>query len=77
MTDHLTAAQSLIRQLNAPAQAHSVWVRAETIEEDGKLRATGKQELCVSIRPNWVSKIKVPEIHEGIPVVNVPWPKGG
>lgn len=82
MTDYLNAAQTLIRQLRvegnpAPAQAHSVWVRAETVEdEDGKLRATGKQELCVSIRPGWQKKIAVPEFHEGIPVVNVPWPKG-
>lgn len=77
MTDHLSAAQSLIRRLNAPAQAHSVWVRSEIEkDENGKDRATGNQELCVSIRPTWKSKIKVPDEHEGIPVVNVPWPKG-
>lgn len=77
MTDHLAAAQTLIRRLNAPAQAHSVWIRAETTtDENGKLWATGKQELCVSIRPTWKDKIKVPTEHEGIPVVNVPWPKG-
>jgi hypothetical protein len=73
MTDYLAAAQSLIRQLNAPAQSHSVWIAAD-VDEDG--RATGKQSLCVSIRPNWKAKITVPTEHQGIPVVNVPWPKG-
>lgn len=78
MSDIFAAAQSLIVSLNAPAQAHSVWVRSETRtdEETGKLLATEKQELCVSIRPTWKNKIKVPEQHEGHAVVNVPWPKG-
>ncbi len=79
MTDHLQAAQSLIRRLTvggnpAPAQAHSVWVQTVIDPETGF--ATGAQQLCVSIRPEWKSKITVPDIHEGIPVVNVPWPKG-
>ena len=77
MSDHLQAAQSLIQRLNAPAQAHSVWIREATeTGDDGKVRAIGKRELCVSIRPGWVSKITVPTEHMGIPVVNVPWPKG-
>lgn len=82
MTDIMTAAQTLVRSLQAdgspaPAQAHAVWVQAETdTNADGKLIATGRQQLCVSIRPGWISKIKVPETYEGHPVVNVPWPRG-
>lgn len=77
MTDHFSAAQSLIVRLNAPPQAHSVWIRSETeTDGEGKTRATGKQELCVSIRPTWKNKITVPSEHMGIPVVEVPWPKG-
>lgn len=73
MTDLTAAAQSLILRLNAPPQAHSVYVQA-TVDEHGK--AIGKQHLCVSIRPSWKAKIKVPTEHLGIPVVEVPWPKG-
>lgn len=71
MVDHLAAAQSLIVHLSAPAQYHSVWVRSE-VQEDGSIQ----KMLCVSIRPAHVSKIKVPSEHMGIPVVQVPWPKG-
>jgi hypothetical protein len=73
MTDdpYIEAAQSLIKQLNAPAQFHSVWVRNVDPETGQPSRA-----LCVSIRPAQVSKIKVPESHMGIPVVQVPWPRG-
>ncbi len=46
------------------------------MDDEGKVYATGKQELCVSIRPEWKTKIMVPDEHEGIPVVLVPWPKG-
>lgn len=71
MTDHLTAAQTLIVRLNAPAQAHSVWIKTE-VDDEGRF----VKSLCVSIRPGWKDKIKVPTEHEGIAVVNVPWPKG-
>lgn len=81
MADLTQHAQTLIRRLNAPAQWHSVWIRAETAPEldadnqpTGRLIATGKQELCVSIRPG--KKVNVPAEHDGIPVVLVPWPKG-
>lgn len=75
MTDLSNVAQSLIKRLNAPAQWHSVWIRAETEEDQsGIIRATGKQELCVSIRPG--KKVNVPTEHMGVPVVRVPWPKG-
>lgn len=69
---HISAAQSLILALKAPPQAHSVWIRTETDEETGDFR----KSLCVSIRPGYEKKIKVPDEHQGIPVVNVPWPKG-
>lgn len=72
MTDLTAVAQSLIRSLNAPAQWHSVWVRADIDPETN--RATGKQELCVSIRPG--KKVNVPAEHMGVPVVQVPWPEG-
>lgn len=74
MTDdhHIKAAQSLILRLNAPAQYHSVWVKTEV---DPETKAF-KKSLCVSIRPGQVNKIKVPDEHLGIPVVQVTWPKG-
>ena len=72
MSNHLEAAQSLILQLNAPAQYHSVWVRTDV---DPKTKEFVKS-ICVSIRPAQVNKIKVPTEHMGFPVLQVPWPKG-
>lgn len=76
MTDLFATAQSLIVRLNAPAQWHSVFIRAETATdaETGKTVATGRQELCVSVRPG--KKVNVPTEHMGVPIVQVPWPKG-
>jgi hypothetical protein len=71
MTVLALAAQSLITRLNAPAQFHSVWIRAAIDPETGL--ATGKQELCVSIRPG--KTVNVPKEHMGVPVVQVPWPE--
>lgn len=62
-------AQTLIRQLNAPAQWHSVFIRT-SVDDEGKF----VRELCVSVRPG--KKVNVPAMHQGIPVVQVPWPKG-
>ena len=72
MNSLLAHAQTLITRLNAPTQWHSVWVRAKVDPETGL--ATGEQELCVSIRPG--KNVKVPTEHQGVPVVQVPWPKG-
>lgn len=72
MTDYLAAAQSLIIRLNAPPQAHSVYVQTAVDDETKEF----KKSLCVSIRPSWKAKVKVPTEHLGIPVVEVPWPKG-
>lgn len=72
MTDLIQVAQSLITRLNAPAQWHSVWIRSQVDPETGL--ATGDQELCVSIRPG--KTVNVPNEHMGVPVVQVPWPKG-
>ncbi len=69
---HIEAAQSLIIRLAAPAQHHSVWVQTAV---DPETKAFVKR-ICVSIRPSQLSKIKVPTEHMGIPVVQVPWPKG-
>lgn len=69
---YLEAAQSLIVSLHAPAQHHSVWVKTE-VDPDTKEFV---KSLCVSIRPAQVGKIKVPTSHMGIPVIQVPWPKG-
>ena len=79
MTDqtYLNAAQGLIKRLNSPAQAHSVWIASETEELDGVTRATGRHQLCISIRPEWKDRVSVPRDHAGISVVEVPWPKGG
>lgn len=68
----LDAAQELIRQLNAPAVAHAVWIATEVDKETNEFR----QVLKVSIRPGWKNKIKVPTECKGFPVVNEPWPKG-
>lgn len=72
MTDLSQTAQSLIVSLHAPAQWHSVWIR-NVDPETGK----HEQSLCVSVRPGYESKVKVPKEHLGIPVVNVPWPEEG
>jgi len=72
MPDAIAAAQSLILRLNAPPQYHSVWVRNEVDPDDGSTRTV----LCVSIRPEQVNKIKVPDNHLGFSVVKEPWPKG-
>jgi hypothetical protein len=69
MTDLTTEAQSLIRSLGAPAQWHSVFI--QTSVEDGQF----VRKLCVSVRPGFENRVKVPETHMGHPVVNVPWPK--
>lgn len=63
-------AQTLIQRLNAPAQWHSVFIRT-SVGDDGEFR----RDLCVSIRPG--KKVNVPAEHNGIPVVQVPWPKEG
>lgn len=70
MQNYIDAAQGLIQKLNAPPQAHSVWVKTDVV--DGAF----VQSLCVSIRPTYKAKIKIPAEHNGIPVVEVPWPKG-
>lgn len=70
MTDLSQAAQSLIVRLAAPAQWHSVWIKTE-VDQNGHFQ----KSLCVSVRPGYESKVKVPETHMGVPVVNVPWPK--
>lgn len=67
--DHIEAAQSLVRHLNAPPQAHSVFVRTEV--KDGEF----VKKLCVSIHPKFKAQIELPETHQGIDVVQVPWPK--
>ena len=69
---YIEAAQSLILRLAAPAQHHSVWIRSDVDPETKEF----VKSLCVSIRPAQVGKIKVPDVHMGIPVVQVPWPKG-
>lgn len=69
MTDALAAAQSLVAVLNAPPQAHSIFIKTEVV--DGEF----KRKLCCSIHPKFKDKITVPETHEGIDVILVPWPK--
>ncbi len=68
----LDAAQDLIKQLNAPAVAHSVWIAAEPDEETRGF----KHRICVAIRPAYKLKIKVPKECKGYPVVEMPWPRG-
>lgn len=68
--DYVQAATSLVKKLNAPPQAHSVYIRAETT-------AAGqfKHSICVSVRPEWKSKIQIPEKHMGFDVIQVDWPQ--
>lgn len=66
----MDAATSLAKQLG-PAAYHSVYIN--TSVEDGKFAPS----IHVAIRPQYVSKIKVPEEHQGYPVKRVPWPKEG
>lgn len=70
MQDYINAAQTLIAKLNAPPQAHSVWVKTDVVAGEFV------RSLCVSIRPTYKAKIQIPAEHMGIPVVQVPWPKG-
>ena len=73
MADLSQAAQTLIVRLAAPAQWHSVWIRNDVDKETGHI----SQSLCVSVRPGYEAKVKVPKEHLGIPVVNEPWPEEG
>lgn len=73
MADISQAAQSLIVSLHSPAQWHSVWIKNEVDKDTGHV----SQSLCVSVRPGYEAKVKVPKEHLGIPVVNVPWPEDG
>lgn len=66
---HIAAAQSLVAKLNAPPQAHSVYVKTEVV--DGEF----VRKLCVSIHPKFKGQITVPETHEGIDIISVPWPR--
>lgn len=70
MQEYIDAAQTLIKRLNAPTVAHSVWVKTDVV--DGEF----VRSLCVSVRPGWKAKVKLPTEHSGIPVVEVPWPRG-
>lgn len=68
----LDAAQDVIKQMNAPAAWHSVWIATEPDETTKEF----KQRICVAVRPAYKSKVKVPTECKGFPVVQVPWPRG-
>ena len=70
MSDPIQAATSLVKKLNAPAQAHSVYIQTN-VGPNGQF----EKVLCVSIRPEWKSKIQVPAKHMGYPIHEVEWPK--
>lgn len=69
--DAISAAQAFIRSLNAPPQAHSVYVRTE-VDPETKEFVPG---ICISIHPRFKRQIKIPAQFEGFPVTKVPWPK--
>ena len=65
------AAVSLVAKINAPPQAHSVYVRTD-VGEDKEFKRT----ICVSIRPTYKGAIIIPTEHAGFPVERVKWPDG-
>lgn len=71
MPDYIEAATSLVKKLNAPPQAHSVYIRSDVDETTKQFKRT----ICVSVRPEWKSKIQIPDKHMGFQVEEVPWPK--
>jgi len=74
MTDqpYVEAAQNLVKQLKAPPQAHSVYIRTDVDEITQKFRRT----LCVSWRPTYAGNKAVPATFMGYPVELVAWPDG-
>jgi hypothetical protein len=72
MTDYVQAAQELVRQINAPPQAHSVFIRTDVDEQSKEFKHT----LCVSWHPNFKGNKTVPKHIMGYSTKIVPWPKG-
>jgi hypothetical protein len=69
--DAISAAQAFIRSLNAPPQAHSVWIRTE-VDPETKRFVPG---ICISVHPKFKRKIKFPGTFQGFPITQVEWPK--
>jgi hypothetical protein len=67
---YIQSAQSLIQRLNAPPQAHSVYVQTSVNDQGEFVR-----KLCVSIHPNFKKQVIIPQTHEGFAVEQVPWPQ--
>lgn len=67
------AAADLVRLFNnsMPPQSHAVWVKTEAGDKGEFVRS-----ICVSEHPKFKGKLTIPDSHLGVPVVNVPWPKG-
>ena len=68
--DEIQAAQSLVQQLNAPPQSHSVYVRT-TLDKDKNF----VKQICVSIHPTFLGQVTVPKTIEGYSVEQTEWPK--
>ena len=68
MTTPVEAAQNLVRRLQAPAQAHSVWVNRQLI--DGEFR----DRICISIHPKCTKPLNIPDNIDGYEVAKLPWP---
>ncbi len=71
MTKYVEAASDLVRALNAPPQAHSVYIRTD-VDQDSK---EFKHTLCISWHPKYKGNRKIPKMYKGYPVELVPWPK--
>ena len=71
MSDAIEAATGLVKKINLPAQAHSVYIRTETTA-GGEFSKT----LCVSWNPGLKSPPELPNEFMGFPVEVTPWPKG-
>ena len=71
MTDYVEAATSLVKTLNAPPQAHSVYIKTETTAGGDFTR-----KICVSWHPKYKGDKNLPAEHMGYPIEVTPWPKG-
>ena len=69
--DYVEAATGLVKKLNLPPQAHSVFIRTETTA-GGDFKRT----LCVSWNPGLKSPPELPNEFMGYPIELVEWPKG-
>lgn len=67
----INAATKLIAQIQAPPQAHSVWVRT-SVNEDKQFEYT----LMASRNPKYTGPWNIPKTIDGFKVEEQAWPEG-